>query len=170
MGGQVRDDLEHVQCKVVHQTDQDDPRTFKLAGNTLEQTTKQGYLGATASPTELEPKAAKHKTKEAVKLAQALRRLGIHCGSLTTATRIRLWETFLLPKAAYAIHLTRSTMELQKEWETLEKTLLIGTTGCYLHRNKHRLLSIAKILILAQRRGIAMTVLEEKSALEVSPT
>lgn len=88
--------------------------------------------------------------------------MGIHGGSLTRATLIKLWKTFLFPNATYVVQLTREKTDMESRWEALEKIMLPSTIGCYSKRHKNQLLDIAKMPTVTQQREIAMTVLERR--------
>lgn len=103
-----------------------------------------------------------------MKAGQNLRRPGLHCGALTTDNMLRVWKTFVLSKAMYAIHLTPLTNEIAHGWEDLEKQMTINAMGCFSEKNRARLGTIGRIMTLDQHREVRMASLKRKTVLRAS--
>lgn len=135
---------------------------LKLAGSEVGTANKAEYLGVSIDARGTLADTNIRRIESAIKMSYALGRAGIQCGKVITATMLEIWETLILPKATYAVHLVPKTEQMVKKWDELEKTMLVSTTGCYSSRHKARLLQIVKWPTLQQRREVAMTALQKR--------
>lgn len=133
-----------------------------LAAENLETKTTASYLGITESARRTEPEANIYRITSTLKLAHRMRELRLHWGQPTTSEPLGIWEAHVTPKCTYALHLTRSTEELEHEGLKLENVMSMNTMEWFPPRHRERLLATEKVPTIPQRREIALTRLERR--------
>lgn len=147
-------------CTIIRTGDVEQAPQLKISGREIKNSTKAEYLGITATAKGTAPDATIRRIGNAVKMAMGLRNAGIHFGKATTTTLIRIWETLIVPRAAYGVHLVPLTNELKEKWDQLERLMLINTMGCFSPKNRERLRTVGRVLSLTQTREVRMTALQ----------
>lgn len=107
-----------------------------IANDPVENRTEAQYHGVTVTSAGTNAGKRIYVVRKAARMVYVLNAEGPHYGEISSDTLIRISKNFLLPNAAYGIHLVKLTPVLQSEWEDLEKMTLVNVLGCCLHRTK----------------------------------
>lgn len=125
-----------IKCKTLRTTaEMRDPK-LELAGVKMDNSEQTEYLAVTATTLGTGDEATHNRISKTMRMAQALRREGIHYGSLDSNLLLRVWETHVLPKATYGLHLCSKTDRVVERWQALEKCMIITALGCFTEKNR----------------------------------
>lgn len=120
------------------------------------------YPGISASAGGTTSKANAKRLKGAVAMLHILKRHGIHSGTATSYLLLRIWNTCILPKATYGLHLVPRSNELKSDWSQLEKIMMVNILGCFSEKTRDRLRTVSRQLSLTEQREVQMSSLKKR--------
>lgn len=135
---------------------------LRMNGVEINNNTQAKYLGVTRTAQGTATNANTKRIKAGSAMLSQMKERGIHCGRILLRTVLKIWQTFILPKASYGLHLVQLDEDVKNHWRGLEKSLIITTLGCFSKRTRKRLRSIAHLTTPEQLRALRMTSLKKR--------
>lgn len=135
---------------------------LSTSGHIIKNDKQAEYLGISASVGGTTSTASFKRIKEATAMLHILKRKWVHSGATTSQSLLQMWNTYVLTKATYGLHLVPCSTELENEWSKLDKITMINFLGCFSENFIKRLRPISRQLSLSEQREVQMASLESR--------
>lgn len=149
-------------CAILKRSDNTTEQKQEMNGEELELRSEAKYLGISATANGTGSGTNIKRLRAASRLLQMMKRKGLHSGTTPTNTILKIWQTYVLPKCTYGVHLVPLDEDMKKEWNMTEQTLMVMAMGCFSPRTRKRLRQIGNILSLEEQRKVSMTSLQKR--------
>lgn len=157
-------------CAIVRTEEHMNSPSPHISGQQIQNHKQETYLVVTATADGTGVEATIERIENTTKSVIAVKRAGTHPGTTNTSLLIGIWETIIITRATYGIHLVPQSNRLEEKWGNPEKLLLVNTMGCYSNRHRERVLNVGKTLTLPQLKGTMMTALQGRIGLRAKKT